>query len=141
MADFRDLVRQRAGNRCEYCRKLEMFGNYPHHLEHIIARKHGGLSEMGNLAWACFQCNVAKGTDIASCDTETKELAPLFNPRTQDWNDHFELVGDDCGQDYGWPSDSTSPANESSKAGRCETSLDLGRSLVDQQTSGPFAST
>ncbi len=93
MADLRDLVRQRAGNRCEYCCKLEVFGNYPHHLEHIIARKHGGLSEIANLAWACFQCNVAKGTDIASIDPETKDLAPLFNPRTQDWNDHFELVG------------------------------------------------
>ena len=48
---------------------------------------------MDNLAWACFQCNVAKGTDIASYDTETHELTPLFNPRTQKWDAHFGLVG------------------------------------------------
>ena len=90
MADYRDSVRQRAGSRCEYCRKPEMFGSYPHHLEHIIARKHGGVSEMENLAWACFQCNVAQGTDIASYDTETQALTPLFNPRTQEWDTHFE---------------------------------------------------
>ena len=48
---------------------------------------------MDNLAWACFQCNVAKGTDIASYDNETKVLTPLFNPRKEEWNAHFELVG------------------------------------------------
>jgi hypothetical protein len=45
------------------------------------------------LAWACFQCNVAKGSDVASYDAQTDELTPLYNPRTQEWDDHFELDG------------------------------------------------
>jgi len=89
---LRDYVRQRAGARCEYCRKPEIASVYPHHVEHIIARKHGGSSDPENLAWACFQCNIAKGTDVASYDAETRELAPLYNPRKQHWSDHFEMI-------------------------------------------------
>ncbi len=90
--DLRERVRQRAAARCEYCGKPELASAYPHHIEHIIARKHGGSSDQANLAWACFQCNVAKGTDIASYDTETGTLTPLYNPRTQSWSEHFELI-------------------------------------------------
>jgi hypothetical protein len=91
-ATVREQVRQRADARCEYCRKPEAVSTYPHHVEHIIARKHGGSSDLENLAWACFQCNVSKGSDIASYDIETRELTPFFNPRQQDWYDHFDLV-------------------------------------------------
>jgi hypothetical protein len=91
----RDEVRQRAGQRCEYCRKPEAASSYPHHVEHIIARKHGGSSILENLAWACFQCNVSKGTDVASYDTVSGELTPLYNPRSHLWDDHFELVEDE----------------------------------------------
>ena len=89
---IREQVRRRAGGRREYCGKPEEASTYPHHIEHIIARKHDGTSELSNLAWACFHCNVAKGSDIASYDRETSELTPLFNPRTQNWDDHFMLT-------------------------------------------------
>ena len=91
-ANLRGQVRQRAGARCEYCLKPEIGSAYPHHIEHIIARKHSGSSDPDNLAWACFQCNVAKGSDVASYDAETRELTPLYNPRKQRWHDHFELI-------------------------------------------------
>lgn len=91
---IRELVRQRAGERCEYCRKPESVEAYPYHIEHIIALKHGGSSDIDNLAWACFQCNVAKGTDVASYDEQTGELVPFFNPRTQEWAVHFKLDDD-----------------------------------------------
>jgi hypothetical protein len=91
-ADLRQHVRQRAGARWQYCRKPEVASAYPHHIEHIIARKHAGSSAPGNLAWACFHCNVAKGSDIASYDPETQQLTPLFNPRIQPWREHFEVV-------------------------------------------------
>lgn len=94
-AATREAVRQRAGGRCEYCRKPEGISVYPHHIEHIIARKHGGASSPDNLAWACFQCNVAKGTDIASYDRVTGQLVPLYNPRADSWDKHFELVDDE----------------------------------------------
>lgn len=92
--NVREQVRRRASARCEYCHKPEIASAYPHHVEHIIARKHGGSSDPENLAWACFQCNVAKGSDIASYDSETRELTPLYNPRTQHWQEHFEIIGD-----------------------------------------------
>lgn len=48
---------------------------------------------MDNLAWAYFECNTGKSGDIASIDFETGGLTPLYNPRTQHWDDHFEMKG------------------------------------------------
>ena len=48
---------------------------------------------MNNLAWSCFLCNVAKGSDIAAFDEDTGNLVPLYNPRTQIWDEHFEVDG------------------------------------------------
>lgn len=53
---------------------------------------HGGDSELHNLAWACVDCNVHKGTNIASYDHITGEMTPLFNPRIYQWKDHFALT-------------------------------------------------
>lgn len=85
-------MRNRAGARCEYCLLPESAAVYPFHIEHIIALKHGGSSELSNLAWSCFQCNVSKGTDIASYDLETGMLTPFYNPRKAEWHEHFEMV-------------------------------------------------
>lgn len=55
-AATRRLVRERAGNRCEYCglhqdeSPLAVL-----HVEHIRPRKHGGSDETVNLALACVQ--------------------------------------------------------------------------------------
>jgi 5-methylcytosine-specific restriction endonuclease McrA len=87
---IRQRVRQRAAFRCEYCRKPEGVSVFPHQVEHIIALKHGGSSEIDNLAWACVQCNTHKGTDLVSFDPETSEIAPLYNPRKNQWDEHFE---------------------------------------------------
>jgi hypothetical protein len=89
---IRQQVRQRTGGRCEYCHLPDNQGVYPFHVEHIIARKHGGASTLDNLAWACFSCNVAKGSDLATPDPLSGELTALFNPRLQTWNDHFEIL-------------------------------------------------
>lgn len=90
-AKLREQVRRRAEQRCEYCRKPEGVSAYAHQVEHVIAIKHDGPSTFDNLAWACFQCNNNKGSDIASYDKETNTLAPLFNPRQDRWDDHFTL--------------------------------------------------
>ncbi len=89
--ETRERVRTRAGFRCEYCRKPDAVSDYPPHVDHIIALKHGGASDLDNLAWACFQCNTAKSSDIASYDRETLAIVPLYNPRTQTWDEHFEM--------------------------------------------------
>ena len=93
-ATVRSLVRDRAGNRCEYCglpqtaAPLAIF-----HIEHIIARQHGGCDNPANLALACCHCNLHKGPNIAGVDPETSNLVALFNPRTQQWDDNFEHWG------------------------------------------------
>jgi hypothetical protein len=90
---IRKLVQERAQRRCEYCRLPDHLTVYGFHADHIIAQQHDGSDELDNLAWACPACNHHKGTNIATYDSETQELTPLYNPRTQIWLDHFELVG------------------------------------------------
>ena len=53
----REAVPQRAGRRCEYCRLPDSaMDPADFHVEHIIARKHGGSDNEDNLAWACTFC-------------------------------------------------------------------------------------
>jgi hypothetical protein len=59
----------------------------------VIALKHNGPTMSENLAYACFACNPAKGTDIASIDPQTGLLTSLYNPRTQIWHQHFRFNG------------------------------------------------
>jgi HNH endonuclease len=85
----RAIVRERAGDRCEYCLIPQSLTSLPHTLDHIRARKHRGLTALANLCWSCAQCNAAKGPNVAGHDPTTDGLVPLFNPRAQSWDDHF----------------------------------------------------
>ncbi|NJL77300.1 MAG: HNH endonuclease [Saprospiraceae bacterium] len=85
----RRLVIKRGGNRCEYCRVLDYLGGFDYHIEHIIGVQHGGTDALSNLAYACSYCNWKKGPNISTI--LDGELTPLFNPRTQNWFDHFEV--------------------------------------------------
>jgi HNH endonuclease len=82
-------VRRRAQNRCEYCLIPQAAFRRPFHIEHILAKQHGGLTQLENLALACWQCNLKKGTNLTSIDPETGELTRLFHPRIDKWTDHF----------------------------------------------------
>ena len=62
-------------------------------IDHILAKKHHGLTVANNLALSCFQCNSSKGSDIASRDEVTRKLTPLFNPRRHKWERHFRWEG------------------------------------------------
>jgi len=90
---LRDFARRRAGFRCEYCLTHEDDCTYPHEIDHIISRKHGGESQEENLPWACFVCNRLKGSDIASIDLDTGKLVRLYHPRKDRWNKHFRFNG------------------------------------------------
>jgi hypothetical protein len=74
-------VRQRARQHCEYCLLHEDDALLPHEPDHIIAVKHGGQTSAGNLAWTCFLCNRAKGSDLASIDPQTGAVVQLYSPR------------------------------------------------------------
>jgi hypothetical protein len=88
---LRRQVHKRAQNRCEYCLIPESFAYAPHEIDHIIALKHGGSSDSNNLALSCILCNKLKGSDIASVDQITDSIVPLFNPRLDKWQEHFQL--------------------------------------------------
>ena len=88
---LRRLVCDRAKGCCEYCLISEATAFAPHEIDHIIAEKHGGLTEAENLALSCTLCNKHKGSDIASIDPETGEVIPLYNPRRDKWHEHFRL--------------------------------------------------
>ena len=88
---IRDQAQKRAGGRCEYCLIHEDDVLLSHEPDHVIARKHGGQTIDENIAWACFLCNRFKGSDIASIDPETQNIVRLFQPRTDSWQDHFEI--------------------------------------------------
>jgi hypothetical protein len=89
--EFADEVRGRAGHRCEYCRIPQEAFRRPFHIEHIVARQHGGPDTSENLALACWQCNLKKGPNLSGIDPETGQIASLFHPRIDRWTDHFAI--------------------------------------------------
>jgi hypothetical protein len=90
-AETPSRVRDRAGNRCEYCRIHQRHYTITFHVEHIVARQHHGSDDDANLALACHACNRHKGPNLAAMDPETGELTRLFTPRTDNWNHHFRI--------------------------------------------------
>lgn len=65
-----------------------------HEVDHVIAERHKGKTELGNLAYACFRCNRLKGSDLSSIDPHTGAITRLYNPRTDHWSEHFQLLAD-----------------------------------------------
>lgn len=102
-AALRRLIEERASRRCEYCLLPENVSFYTHEIDHVIPEKHGGKTDAANLALTCWRCNRHKGTDLGSFDPQTEQFSFLFNPRTQQWSEHFacderakEKPVDDC---------------------------------------------
>jgi hypothetical protein len=88
-AALRRFVFERAGSRCEYCRIPLEFDALPGCLDHIIARKHRGPSIADNLAVSCYHDNSFKGDNIAGIEPETVAMARLYDPRHDEWHEHF----------------------------------------------------
>jgi hypothetical protein len=81
-----EFVRRRAENACEYCH----FPAPPFHIEHIVARQHGGPTAVENLALSCARCNFHKGPNLSGIDPQTGAVVLLFHPRKDKWNEHFQ---------------------------------------------------
>jgi hypothetical protein len=63
---LRAFVRERAGCRCEYCQLHENDADFlSFHVEHIIAKQHGGADDPQTLCFACAECNWAKGPNLS----------------------------------------------------------------------------
>ncbi|MEA2735359.1 MAG: hypothetical protein QOE14_1810 [Humisphaera sp.] len=95
----RELVRRRAGDRCEYCRIPQYaIPDIALHIEHIVAIQHRGTDEAENLGLACDRCNRHKGPNLSAIDPITNAVVRLFDPRRDRWHEHFgqtnyEIVG------------------------------------------------
>ncbi|HBR00661.1 MULTISPECIES: HNH endonuclease signature motif containing protein [unclassified Roseofilum] len=90
---LRQLVIQRAQNRCEYCGISQVGQVATFHIDHIIPVVAGGETTSDNLALACVSCSLRKGARQQIKDSETGEVVNIFNPRQQRWHDHFAWNG------------------------------------------------
>jgi hypothetical protein len=88
-AGLRQLVWERAGSACEYCRLPQQFDRARFEVEHIIPEKHQGATSAENLALACFFCNRYKGPNLSGIDPESGTIVALYHPRRDRWLDHF----------------------------------------------------
>jgi hypothetical protein len=92
MSEYAGEVRRRASGRCEYCHLPQSAFRRPFHIEHIVARQHGGMSRLDNLALACWNCNLRKGRNLSGIDPITGLVVALFNPRKDQWVEHFSTA-------------------------------------------------
>ena len=93
-AEAERRLRQQARGRCGYCRSPQHLVFSPLEIEHIVPRGKGGSDDEANLWLSCPICNGHKSDKTSSLDPQTGEMQPLFNPRTQDWIDHFRWSAD-----------------------------------------------
>lgn len=87
---MRQRLAEEAGHRCGYCLSAEFLSGIPLTIDHIVPSALGGSDELENLWMACRPCNELKRIQTQAENPETGETAPLFNPRMQNWHEHFQ---------------------------------------------------
>lgn len=87
-------VRRAAGDRCGYCQSPQHLVMGKLEIEHIIPRSRGGTDDESNLWLSCSLCNRYKGAQVEFADPETNAVMRLFNPRKDDWQEHFAWSAD-----------------------------------------------
>jgi hypothetical protein len=91
---LRRLVIDRAGGCCEYCLSQARFSPQALSVEHITPIHAGGPTRESNLALSCQGCNSHKAVKTIALDPLTGLLASLFNPRQENWYEHFTWSDD-----------------------------------------------
>ncbi|MDB9525700.1 HNH endonuclease signature motif containing protein [Oscillatoria sp. CS-180] len=86
---LRQVIRERAKYICEYCHSPERLSANRFTVDHVIPRSLGGSDELDNLALACRRCNERRYNFVAGIDPKTQEIVRIFNPRQQNWGEHF----------------------------------------------------
>lgn len=92
-AALRRHVRQRAGDRCEYCTLSQAGQAATFHVDHVWPTAEGGATTADNLALTCVSCSLRKAARTAAEDPVDRGLVPIFHPRTQSWSQHFRWEG------------------------------------------------
>lgn len=82
-------VGERAHYRCEYCHTPQIITGQTFHVEHILPKARGGQSNVDNLCLACPRCNLHKQDLLSAVDPRTQRRTRLFNPRLDEWDEHF----------------------------------------------------
>jgi hypothetical protein len=85
----RQRIRQRANFLCEYCHSSEEASTSLFTFDHLIPQSLGGDDTEHNLALACHRCNGRRYNFTDGIDPETQIPFPLFNPRQNNWSEHF----------------------------------------------------
>jgi hypothetical protein len=88
--EIRETVAARAERRCEYCRLPDRLQAGGFELDHILPASRGGPTSLDNLAYACPHCNDRKWAHVDAPDPASDQIAPLFHPRNDRWDDHFD---------------------------------------------------
>lgn len=86
---LKNKIRRQAKNRCGYCLLSQTLNPTLLEIEHLLATANGGTDDEENLWLACRLCNGYKGVQAEAIDLKSGKKVSLFNPRTQDWNEHF----------------------------------------------------
>ena len=84
-------VAQRARHRCEYCHAPEVIFNFHFELEHIVPSSRQGANDETNLALCCRACNLRKSDHVTGVDEIDQKEVPLFHPRQDQWEKHFQV--------------------------------------------------
>jgi hypothetical protein len=92
--DLKNRIRQTSQNRCGYCLTPQQIISMPFEIEHIQPIAEGGTDDEENLWLACRNCNGFKHAKTKAVDPITQTEVFLYNPRTQNWFEHFEFSND-----------------------------------------------
>lgn len=92
--NLKRLVSARANYCCEYCLTQLKFSSAPFSCDHIMPVAKGGNDEFDNLGYSCQGCNNKKRDHIGGRDPVTGKLETLFNPRNDNWEEHFRWNDD-----------------------------------------------
>lgn len=92
-SSLRQLVIQRADNRCEYCGISQVGQVATFHIDHVVPSVAGGTTSADNLALACVSCSLRKGARQEIEDPSTGQAVRVFHPRRQQWKEHFSWNG------------------------------------------------
>lgn len=118
-AALKRRLRQQARARCGYCLSSEALLGMMMEFEHLTPLAAGGQTVEENLWLSCRCCNQFKGTQTHALDPMTAERVILFNPRLQDWNEHFR-----------WNEDGTEIVGITSVGRATADALELNRPVI-----------
>jgi hypothetical protein len=93
-AALRQRVAEVARFRCGYCLTSQRIIGPLLEIDHVMPAARGGTSQEENLWLACPMCHSHKADRQEAIDPESLVTVPLFNPRAERWNDHFDWTED-----------------------------------------------